>query len=151
MDTHCFSRLRRQERLRRASFCEIEALNKAVGSHDATLANHANQRRHFQADLSISARFPPKEVMGCLTTSPKPVMVRLSHHRLTSEPQALRRREIAVFFLILKRFSPFSRPRTGKVVYRRHSRVYRWAFVSLPLRKFQRSAIFVLSTINSSV
>ena len=45
-----------------------------MGSHDATLANHANQRRHFQADLSISARFPPKEVMGCLTTSPIPVM-----------------------------------------------------------------------------
>ena len=30
-------------------FCEIEALNKAVGSHAATLANHANQRPPFSS------------------------------------------------------------------------------------------------------
>ena len=31
----------------------------------------------------------PKEVMGCLTTSPKLVLVQLSQHRLTSEPKTL--------------------------------------------------------------
>ena len=72
-------------------FCEIEALNNAVGSHAATLANHANQRPPFSSRFEhfrqISTSFHhilrpnmrhinpvstpcPKEVMVCLTTWP---------------------------------------------------------------------------------
>ena len=81
MDTHCFSACGAKN-ARRAYFVRSSS-EQSRGSHDATLANHANQRRHFQADLSISARFPPKEVMGCLTTRQTGWMARLSHHRLT--------------------------------------------------------------------
>ena len=70
-------------------FCEIEALNKAVGSHAATLANHANQRppfssrfEHFRqisasfiphlgtnfATIDLSQHLAPKQVLVCLNT-----------------------------------------------------------------------------------
>ena len=74
-------------------FCEIEALNKAVGSHAATLANHANQRPPFSSRFEhfrqISTSFhrilrpnmrhinpaPVQRGDGCLTTWPKLVLV----------------------------------------------------------------------------
>ena len=61
-------------------FCEIEALNKAVGSHAATLANHANQRPPFSSRFEhfrkISASFylilgPDLRQLTCLNTCPQ--------------------------------------------------------------------------------
>ena len=81
-------------------FCEIEALNNAVGSHAATLANHANQRppfssrfEHFRqisasfiphlgtnfATIDLSQHLAPKQVLVCLNTWRKVVLVCLQH------------------------------------------------------------------------